>query len=208
MRSTILIAAAAILAPAETAVGQTAAPVADALRGAVRSASAKLTVAAQTMPADKYGIRPAVSEPTFGELVARAANFSISYCARISGRTPAAGYADEAEPKDTLTAKLRARLAECDEALQGLTDARLGDTIRLNGPKTRAAVIAEATTFLGEVRQQMVGAMRRVDVIPPTPCSGPGGEVHGGGPGCGSGRNLCTSDRNPLTGARLATRSS
>jgi len=203
MRSVILVAAA-VMAFAGTAVGQTASPVTDALRDAMRTASAQLIVAAETMPPDRYGVRPSASEPTFGELVARATNVSIAYCARIAGRPPAAGFADESEPKDTLTAKLRGRLRECEEVLKGLTDAGLGETIRFNGPKSRAAVITGATTFWGEVRQQMVGAMRRAGVVPPTPCTGPGGEVHGGGPGCESGRNLCTSDRNPLTGSRVA----
>lgn len=195
MRSIALVTAFVIAA--NTAVGQTASPVSDALRAVVHKESARLSVAAEMMPADKYAIRPSPPEATFGELVARAANVSISYCARIANRTPADGYAGESEPKDTLTAKLRARLRECDEVLRGLTDAGLGETIRLNGPKTRAAAISEVTAFWGELHQWMTDSMRRLGVIPPVPCTGPGGEVHGGGPVCGSGRNLCTSGRSP-----------
>jgi hypothetical protein len=159
MKCTRLIAAAIVAFP-DTAVGQRG-PVTDALRVAARNASAILTVAVETMPREKYGIRPSPSDPTFGELAARAANVSILLCSRMAGRPPAPGYADESESKDTLTAKVRRRLAECEDALQGLTDARLGDTVRHNGMKTRAAVIAEALAFWGELPQQMAGATPR-----------------------------------------------
>jgi hypothetical protein len=194
MRAIVLSTALVTLVNA--AAGQTPSPVSDALRGAVHTAAARLVVAAEMMPPDQYRIRPSVSEATFGEIVARAANLSILYCSRIVGRTPAPGFADESEPKDTLTAKLRSRLHECEEAFKSLSDSGLGEMIHLNGPKSRAAVISEATAFWGEVRQHMVASMRRLGVVPATPCAGPGGEVHGGGPLCSTGRNLCTAGRS------------
>jgi DinB superfamily len=179
----------------QVGLGQAVSPIADALRTVARSATTKLTLAAESMPPGQYAARPSPSEATFAEVVARAANVTGLYCERISGRAITVGYADEGEPKDSLTIRLHRSLASCEVALADLRDTALSDVIRMNGPKTRAAVVTELVAFWAEEQQWMTDMLRRYAIVPRLPCAGPGGEVHGGGPTCASGRNVCTAGR-------------
>jgi len=179
----------------QVGLGQAVSPIADALRTVARSATTKLTMAAEAMPPGQYAQRPSPSEATFAEVVARAANVTGLYCERITGRPITVGYADEGEPKDSLTVRLHRSLASCEAALTDLRDAALTDMIRMNGPKTRAAVVTELVAFWAEEQQWMTDMLRRYEIVPRIPCTGPGGEVHGGGPTCASGRNVCIAGR-------------
>lgn len=172
--------------------GQQVNPVSEAFRAYQRAMRANLLAVAEGLSPAEYAWRPSPSERTFGETVAFTANVTAGYCERLTGRSDSSGFADGPDPRDVLLSRLRAKLDFCQEALRGLTDASLGDTIDLGAPRTRAAGVTEATAFWADQYQQLMSLTRRRGHIPPVPCSGPGGSTHGSIL-CSSGFSQCVS---------------
>jgi hypothetical protein len=76
-------------------------------------------------------------------------------------------------PKDTLVARLRASLAYCDQAIDGLTDAQLADQIPVGPPGSgrtidRSRYLIAYVTDLAEHYAQLSSYMRLNGLVPPT----------------------------------------
>jgi len=86
-----------------------------ASRRAFLEVSGWVTAAADLVPADRYGYRPAETVRTFGQLVGHLADSYIYYCATAAGRN--VEWSDAVEKgvadKATLVGRLREALATC-----------------------------------------------------------------------------------------------
>ena len=76
----------------------------------------------------------------------------------------------ETASKETLEAALKASFEYCSAALDGLQDARLGDTITYFGgaKKPRARALIELTDDLEDHYSQMASYLRLNGLVPPS----------------------------------------
>jgi hypothetical protein len=76
----------------------------------------------------------------------------------------------ETSPKDLLVAALNASFDFCGKTLDGLQDAKLGDTITYFGgvKKPRARALVELTDDLEDHYSQMAGYLRLNGILPPS----------------------------------------
>ena len=73
-------------------------------------------------------------------------------------------------PKDTLTARLKASFAYCNQALASVTDAQLADPIQTGPNRTflRARLELGYVTDLVDHYSQMANYMRLIGMLPPS----------------------------------------
>ena len=92
-----------------------------ALRKSFNEVSGHVARAADLVPADKYGYRPAQSVRTFGQLIAHIADSYNYYCAQAAGRNVEWADPIEKGPTDkaTLIPKLKQALDGCTGAYGG-----------------------------------------------------------------------------------------
>ena len=121
MRTTVLILALAIAAPAAAQN-----PVSDSVRSNWNGVKRNIKESAELMPEEHYNFKPTADVRTFGEILAHVAGASYMFCAAAKGeKTP---FAEDAFEK---TAKTKAQIvkattdaiAYCDGAFTALTDA-------------------------------------------------------------------------------------
>jgi len=130
-----------------------------------------IVAAADEMPADKYGYHPTPDQWTFGKIVSHIAQSNGGLCSAISGTpAPAALHVSESASKPDLIAALKASFDFCGSALDGVTDARLGDTITLFRGRQlpRAAALLALTADLPDHYSQMASYLRLNGMLPPS----------------------------------------
>lgn len=96
------------------------------LRKDYRSARDYFIRAAEMMPEEKYGFKPAPDVRTFAQQVAHVADDQYNLCARAKGETRKAAYTaieDSLSQKAELVAAVKQAFAYCDGAYDALTDA-------------------------------------------------------------------------------------
>jgi hypothetical protein len=164
-----------MLAP--LAKAQTPSPVADALRRSMAPMTEHILLAAQAMRADKYDDRLSAREATFGEAATIIANYSSIYCERLTGSRDPKPRSEETHRRDSVVANLQQKFGYCRSALATFDDATLSDTVRLDGIKTKAAIVQELAIFWATRYDYLTRLMRSRGVIPPKPCivAAPGG---------------------------------
>jgi hypothetical protein len=158
-----------------------ASPVSDAFRTYVRELYPKLILAAEYMPADKYGARTATTTLSFRESVFRLLLFSRWICYRISSeQTPfVAGpeYSFQSQ-KDSIVERLRDDAKFCETRLATLSDTSLTDQIRLDlrpdavgavPPIPRSVAILNATAFWADLHARLAETLRANGIVPPKP---------------------------------------
>jgi len=171
---TALAAAPALLAQAPSAALPPAAaanPVVWSAQQLYARESKYIIAAAEEMPADKYGYHPTADQWTFGKIVSHIAQSNGGLCGAISGTpAPAALHVSETASKDDLTAALKASFDFCGQALDGVTDAKLGDTITLfrGMHMPRAAAVLTLTADLPDHYSQMASYLRLNGMLPPS----------------------------------------
>jgi uncharacterized damage-inducible protein DinB len=130
-----------------------------------------MVAAAEEMPAEKYGYRPTPEQWTFGNIISHVADANNRVCAMFSD-TPAPHGAKVAETvsKEEIGAALKASFEYCSAALDGLQDAKLGDTITYFGgaKKPRARALIELTDDLEDHYSQMASYLRLNGMVPPS----------------------------------------
>jgi uncharacterized damage-inducible protein DinB len=158
------------LAAAPAVYGQMANPVVSSAKEIFDRQSAYMTAAAEKMPADKYGFHPTPEQWTFGKIVAHVAQSNGHVCAFLSDAPPLDTKVTETSPKEELVAAVKASFDYCAKALDGLQDAKLGDTITYFGgaKKPRARALVELTDDLEDHYSQMASYLRLNGMIPPS----------------------------------------
>ena len=145
-------------------------PVSNAVRHTAHDSGKNLLMAAQAMPADKFGYKPTPAQMTFGELVLHIEGDNRTTCGAIGGVGPdAEGALKPTDKKEDLVAALRRSLAFCDAALDRVTDAQLGDLVPYYGHRAQraAAMIGLVTDWANHYSQQAI-YLRLNGVLPPT----------------------------------------
>jgi uncharacterized damage-inducible protein DinB len=129
-----------------------------------------MIAAADEMPADKYSYHPTPDQWTFGKLVAHVAQSNGGLCGALSGTpAPAALQVSETASKADLAAALKASFDFCGPVLDGLTDAKLAETITVfhrTMPRAMALVLLPAD--LADHYSQMAAYLRLNGMQPPS----------------------------------------
>jgi uncharacterized damage-inducible protein DinB len=136
----------------------------------MRSAK-NIVAAAEEMPAEKYSYKPTADQWTFGKIVSHIAQSNGGICSAMSGMAaPDAVKVPETASKEALLAGLKASFDFCSKAMDGLTDAKLGDEITFfRGMKVpRARAVMEITADLPDHYSQMAMYLRLNGMLPPS----------------------------------------
>jgi uncharacterized damage-inducible protein DinB len=125
--------------------------------------------AAEKMPEDQYGFRPAPEVRTFGQLVGHLADSNAMLCAMALGEKGEPGTIEKTKTsKADLVAALKESVAACDRVFaQG--DAQLATGIKLFGfDTTRFALVGIIVGHEFEHYGNMVTYMRMKGIVPPS----------------------------------------
>lgn len=130
--------------------------------------SGNLAAAAERMPADKYGFKPAPESQSFADLVAHTASSAMRACSGLNGQAMQSN-ADAAAGKDALVAALKAGLEQCDKANAALTDAAAAEMVPAGrGQRTRIGALYGNTIHLEHEYAQMAVHFRLNGMVPPS----------------------------------------
>jgi hypothetical protein len=132
-----------------------------------------LVEAAELMPEEHYGFKPAAESRPFGPTVAHIALSRIGSCSALLGReNPRRGQReDTARTKAEIMALLKEAGAVCAEAQRGLTEASIAEFITLGAAKSEVAkgvFIAGEIAHGYEVYGTMAVHLRLKGLVPPT----------------------------------------
>jgi uncharacterized damage-inducible protein DinB len=145
-----------------------------------RPYGAWLLAAFDSIPASKYDYRPMPVQQSVGYIAQHLEDANYQLCERFGKMTRVVTAKDSLAdtvkarwPKDTLVARLRSSLVFCAEAIDGLTDASLGDTLMAGPvgaqqPVTRARYLILLVTDLAEHYAQIAAYMRLLGLVPPS----------------------------------------
>ena len=129
---------------------------------------ANLLAAAEKMPEENYGFKPAPESQSFKDLVAHTADSAAGVCSGFNGERRQIGAASKTSKAD-LVAALKEGLAECDKAYSSLTDTKATEMIEGRGGKrTRLGVLYGNTIHLEHEYAQMAVHLRLKGVVPPS----------------------------------------
>lgn len=127
-----------------------------------------LLAAAEKMPEENYGFKPAPESQSFKDLVAHTADSAAGVCSGFNGERRQIGAASKSSKAD-LIAALKEGLSECDKAYSSLTDAKATEMIEGRGGKrTRLGVLYGNTIHLEHEYAQMAVHLRLKGVVPPS----------------------------------------
>ena len=162
----VLIAFMSLTVQAQTSAN----PVVSTAREIYLRQSKFIVAAAEEMPAEKYSYHPTPDQWSFGRVTAHIATSGTAICGMLSDTQPAVVKVSESESKDAIVAAVKASFAVCDQALNKLTDAQLGDTITyFRGARTpRARALFELTDDLEDHYSQLAGYLRLNGLTPPS----------------------------------------
>jgi uncharacterized damage-inducible protein DinB len=161
-------------------------PIADTFRG-FGYYGGWLLAAFDSIPADRYGYKPAAPQQSVGYIAQHLENANYGLC-DVLGSTKHTTTAKDALPdtvkatwpKDTLVARLRASLVFCRDALAPLTDAQLAEEITVHFPGNperrapRVRFVILLFTDLAEHYAQIASYMRQLGMVPPSALPRPG----------------------------------
>jgi uncharacterized damage-inducible protein DinB len=176
----IRLAVASLLLCPAVATAQTANPILTSLTSFGTQYSRWLTAAFDSVPESKYTFKPTEKQMTVGTIAQHleAANYQI--CSGFSGmpwNRTAKDSLPESEkaawPKDTLTARLKASFAFCNDAFAKMSDAALGEDMQVGPPNNRRTVPKARyaivyVTDLVDHYSQMANYMRAMGMTPPS----------------------------------------
>jgi len=172
MRRLLWLGLICMAAPmAARAQGTVANPVAAGVQEMFARQSKFIIAAADEMPADKFGYHPTPEQWTFGKIVSHVTQANFYVCSMISDKPmPTDVKVSETDPKDKLVPALQSSFDFCAEAVNGLQDSKLGDTITFfGGRKTpRARAVLEEVADLADHYTQMAGYLRLNGLLPPS----------------------------------------
>lgn len=164
--SVLLAQAPATPLPAEAAAN----PVVWSAKTLYQRDAKNMIAAAELMPEDKYGYHPTPDQWSFGKLVAHVAQSNGGLCGALSGATaPAAVHVGDSASKAELVAGLKASFDYCGPVLDGLTDAKLGETITVfHRTMPRAMALLLLPADLADHYSQMAAYLRLNEMMPPS----------------------------------------
>ena len=162
----VLAQAAAPALPAEA----TANPVVWSAKMLYERDAKNMIAAAEEMPEGKYSYHPTPDQWSFGKLVSHVAQSNGGLCSALSGGTaPATLHVSDTASKADLVAALKASFDFCGPALDGMTDAKLGEAITVfHRPMVRATALVLLPVDLADHYSQMAAYLRLNGMTPPS----------------------------------------
>ncbi len=146
-------------------------PVATAFRDNAKEAAKNLIAAADEFPADKYGYKPTPAQRSFGEVVDHLSQGNDFLCGTIAGmKAPERTKVAPTDAKPALVARLKETFAFCEQALAGLDDSKLSESLPFFGGSkmSRAAIMTATTADYADHYSQAAIYMRLNGLLPPT----------------------------------------
>ena len=127
-----------------------------------------ILAAAEKMPEDQYGFKPAPESQSFKDLIAHTADSAMGTCSGYNGERKQGGAASKTAKAD-LVAALGAGMAECDKAYASLTDAKATEMIPgRGGNRTRLGSLYGNTIHMEHEYAQMAVHLRLKSIVPPS----------------------------------------
>jgi uncharacterized damage-inducible protein DinB len=159
----------------------TANPITEAFRGRTMGLQRNLAAAFDSIPAAKYGYKPTPAQLTVGYIAQHLASDNYLFCnafgtmkaTRAAADTTTADSVKASWPKDSLTAKLKASFAFCEQAFAQLDDAKLAEPVTMSF-RGNTRTVARANMVLGHVvdmadhYSQIANYMRLNGMLPPS----------------------------------------
>ena len=143
-------------------------PLSSEAQQAYNRTKGNLLAAADKMPEEHYGFKPAPESQSFKDLVAHTADSAAGVCSSFNGEPKKIGAASETTKADLITA-LKEGLAECDKAYSSLTDAKATEMIEARGGKRpRLGVLYGNAIHLEHEYAQMAVHLRLKGLVPPS----------------------------------------
>ena len=126
--------------------------------------------AAEQMPEEHYGFRPAESVRTFGQIVGHVADSQYGFCSRIKGeKNPMPNYEKTKTSKAELIVALKESFAYCNGAYDALTDVSAQENMKLMGSDTPTIGVVQINSIHSiEHYGNLVTYMRMNNQVPPT----------------------------------------
>jgi uncharacterized damage-inducible protein DinB len=159
-------------AGADKALSPSLATTAKAMHASIRR---NIAEAAEAMPAENYGFKPAPEIRTFAQLVGHVTNANLLFCSASKGAPfPSKINAETLATKEAALKALTDALAYCDAAYQEVTDANFGERATISGfgnkptETTRGAILMFNTTHNNEHYGNIVVYLRLREIVPPS----------------------------------------
>lgn len=163
--SAITAAAALTFLPAVTFAQN---PVGSAFRDNEAEAKKNLIAALEDIPAAKYAYKPTKPQMSVADIAGHLSEGNDYLCGAIGGMK-APTRTKVASGKPALVARLKETFAFCDQALAGLTDSNLGESLQFFGRKmSRAGFIIATAADWADHYSQLANYMRLNGMLPPT----------------------------------------
>ncbi len=125
---------------------------------------------AEKMPEADFSFKPVEGVRTYGQLLAHIADANYGICGAARGeKPPVSGIEKSKTTKADIVAALNESFTWCDEAYNGLTDAKAVEMVKFfGGERTRGAVLAFNTMHDYEHYGNLVTYMRMKGIVPPS----------------------------------------
>ena len=151
-------------------------PVTVSEKGLYSFVSGAVVGAAQKMPEENYSFKPTPDVRSFGQLVGHVADASYMFCSQASGEAnPSKDSIEKTKTsKADLVAALKDGVAYCNKTLEGMTDAKGAQMVKLfNFNMAKLSVLSLNTAHTDEHYGNMVTYLRLKGIVPPTSESAP-----------------------------------
>lgn len=123
---------------------------------------------AEKMPEEHYAFKATPEVRSFGQLIGHVADSQARTCSMINGE-PKNLNASARTTKAELVAALRESFALCDQAMEGMTDARASETISMGQRQsTRLGALARTVSHSNEEYGYMAVYLRLKGIVPPS----------------------------------------
>src|SRR5258706_3162214 len=127
-----------------------------------------LTKAAEKMPEDLYSFKATPDIRTFGALIAHIADSQTGTCNAVLGESKT-GTAGSKTAKADLVAALKDSFADCDKAIDSLTDANLTQAVKVrNREASKIGALASVVIHSNDEYGYLAVYMRLKGVVPPS----------------------------------------
>jgi uncharacterized damage-inducible protein DinB len=162
-----LVAIACLAVPAAPASAQEN-PFSTEVRQAWTRTWNNVVAAAEKMPEEHYGFKPAAESQSFRDMVAHIADAAMGTCSGFSGERRTAG-AREMTSKADLAGAIKAAGAECEKAYASLTDQTATQMVTgPRGSRTRLGTLYGNVIHIEHEYAKMTVHFRLKGLVPPS----------------------------------------
>jgi hypothetical protein len=143
-------------------------PLSTEVKGSYTNVKNNLLKAADKMPEEDYGYKPAPEVQTFAVRVAHIADANARTCGAVKGEQKQLGAASKTTKAD-LVAALKESFAYCDAVFDAMTDADAATMVTAGrGTRSKIALLYGVVAHSNEIYGTMGVYMRMKGIVPPS----------------------------------------